>query len=140
MSNPKDSGRVVVPKPCNCILPYRVYMALITQEGTDAPVATVLQNTLGFDLTWGYSLGAYSATPSVVTTFDPTKTVLTVGNSNNTSFSEYNIKKELKLHFTNLQFVLNTGIITADTGTGVFIDTAANDLLYRTPVEIRLYP
>jgi hypothetical protein len=31
----------------NALLPYKVYKALLTQSGTDAPVATVLQNTLG---------------------------------------------------------------------------------------------
>ena len=31
---------------------YRVYTALLTQSGTDAPVATVLENTLGFTVYW----------------------------------------------------------------------------------------
>lgn len=31
---------------------YMVYTALLTQAGTDAPVATVLQNTLGGTLVW----------------------------------------------------------------------------------------
>jgi hypothetical protein len=40
--------------------PYKVYTALLTQTGTDAPVATVLENTLG-DITFGYiSAGVYS--------------------------------------------------------------------------------
>lgn len=34
------------------IRPYKVYTALLTQSGTDAPVATVLENTLGFDIQW----------------------------------------------------------------------------------------
>jgi hypothetical protein len=32
--------------------PYRVYTALLTQTGTDAPVVTVLENTLGFTPVW----------------------------------------------------------------------------------------
>jgi hypothetical protein len=28
-------------------IPYKVYTALLTQTGTDAPIATVLQNTIG---------------------------------------------------------------------------------------------
>ena len=32
--------------------PYKVYTALLTQSGTDAPVATVLENTLGFTPVW----------------------------------------------------------------------------------------
>jgi hypothetical protein len=34
------------------LLGYRNYTALLTQTGTDAPVATVLENTLGFDIVW----------------------------------------------------------------------------------------
>ena len=33
-------------------LPYKVYSALLTQTGTDDPIPTVLQNTLGGDITW----------------------------------------------------------------------------------------
>lgn len=38
---------------------YKVYTALLTQTGTDAPVAIVLENTLG-EITFGYiSVGSY---------------------------------------------------------------------------------
>ena len=52
--------------PLNPILndprPYKVYTALLTQSGTDAPVATVLQNTLGGEVVWNYEgVGNYSA-------------------------------------------------------------------------------
>lgn len=32
----------------------KVYVALLTQSGTDAPVATVLKNTLGGEVVWTY--------------------------------------------------------------------------------------
>ena len=32
---------------CKSVKPYKVYTALLTQSGTDAPVATVLENTIG---------------------------------------------------------------------------------------------
>lgn len=39
--------------------PYKVYTALLTQSGTDAPVATVLENTLG-EITFTYEdVGSY---------------------------------------------------------------------------------
>lgn len=44
------------------LLGYRSYTALLTQTGTDAPVATVLENTIGLNLNWvreyagGYTL------------------------------------------------------------------------------------
>ena len=46
-------------------LGYTVYTALITQAGTAAPVATVLQNTTGGTITWTRSsTGRYVATLS----------------------------------------------------------------------------
>lgn len=45
------------------VRPYKVYTALLTQSGTSAPTATVLENTLGVTLTWSYSgVGEYLAT------------------------------------------------------------------------------
>lgn len=42
---------------------YLVYTALLTQTGTDAPVATVLENTLGGTVVWARSsAGEYSGT------------------------------------------------------------------------------
>lgn len=38
----------------NTIRPYKVYTALLTQSGTDSPVATVLENTLEFNPSWEY--------------------------------------------------------------------------------------
>lgn len=42
------------------VAPYKVYTALLTQTGTSAPVATVLENTLGVTPVWSYlSTGVY---------------------------------------------------------------------------------
>ena len=42
---------------------YLVYTALLSQSGTNAPVATVLENTLGGTVVWTYSsAGSYRAT------------------------------------------------------------------------------
>lgn len=47
------------------ISPYRVYTALLTQSGTAAPVATVLENTLGGTVVWSRNdVGTYVATLS----------------------------------------------------------------------------
>jgi len=44
--------------------PYKVYSALLSQEGTNAPIATELENTLGFTPSYVYSaVGVYSLTP-----------------------------------------------------------------------------
>ena len=43
--------------------PYKVYTALLTQTGTNTPVATVLENTLGGEVVWSRTrVGAYKAT------------------------------------------------------------------------------
>ena len=44
---------------------YKVYTALLTQTGTDAPVATVLENTLNMNISWEYDdVGYYIGIPS----------------------------------------------------------------------------
>lgn len=47
------------------VRPYKVYTALLSQTGTSAPVATVLENTLGGTVVWTRTgVGAYVATLS----------------------------------------------------------------------------
>ena len=51
----------------------KVYRALLTQTGTDAPVATVLENTLGGTVVWTRgSLGVYTGTLANAFTADKT--------------------------------------------------------------------
>jgi len=58
------------------VKPYKVYTALLTQTGTTAPVATVLENTIG-NIVWTYdSTGFYFAT--LAGAFISGKTTLTV--------------------------------------------------------------
>jgi len=52
----EDFAAQIAPQPT-----YKVYTALLTQSGTDAPVATVLENTLGINLTFSYlGVGVYT--------------------------------------------------------------------------------
>lgn len=52
---------------------YDVYTAILTQTGTSAPTAIVLENTLGGTVVWSYvSAGNYRATLSGVFTADKT--------------------------------------------------------------------
>jgi len=54
----------------------KVYRALFTQTGTDAPVATVLENTLGDEVVWSRSdVGVYRL--EVTSAFTPNKTFTT---------------------------------------------------------------
>lgn len=68
--------------------PYKVYTALLTQTGTSAPTATILENTLGGTVTLSRTgSGAYKLTlPSAVT---PTKVgcLFSFGGNNSTNMS-----------------------------------------------------
>ena len=58
--------------------PYKVYTALLSQTGTNAPVATVLENTLGGTVVWTRnSTGLYTGTLTGVFTANKTWTSIT---------------------------------------------------------------
>jgi hypothetical protein len=61
-----NTDEVIEPYDCGsagAASTYKVYTALLSQSGTNAPVATVLENTLGGTVVWAYSsTGSYSAT------------------------------------------------------------------------------
>lgn len=55
---------------------YKTYVALLTQSGTNAPVATVLENTLGNIVWTRVSDGEYNGTLN--STFTPNKTYYSI--------------------------------------------------------------
>ena len=58
------------------LLGYRTYKALLTQTGTDAPVAVVLENSLKLNLTYEYdSTGVYYAYTDIDLFANPDTTV-----------------------------------------------------------------
>ena len=66
-------------------LSYKVYTALLTQSGTASPVATVLENTLEYNITWGYdNVGVYTAT-GITNTFANDKFAFIQGAGNSSS-------------------------------------------------------
>jgi len=70
---------------------YKVYTALLTQAGTAAPVATVLQDTTGGTFTWSrQSAGNYTITASSAL-FTVNKTIVFANNgSTTTTFLKWN--------------------------------------------------
>lgn len=107
--------------------PYKVYTALLSQSGTDAPVATVLENTLGGDLAWTrISDGVYNATLSVA--FVENKTFLNLS---------YNHGNDATGSAIGLVFRVNQNTIQLETG--IIGDIKADSLLIDTPIEIRVY-
>ena len=99
---------------------YTVYTALLTQEAGAAPVATVLQNTIGGTVTWTRpgTAGVYTAT-IVNGVFTANKTMVFI---NNGSASSTN----------NIEWASNTT-------TTVIIDTTADTVLAAASIEIRVY-
>lgn len=100
---------------------YLVYTALLSQTGTNAPVATVLENTLGGTVVWSYSdVGLYIAT--LAGAFTENKTGIFLGSTVG-SISAYQLD-----------------INSLSVGTGSYDGTPTNDYLYFTIIEIRVYP
>jgi hypothetical protein len=103
------------------------YVALLTQSGTDAPVATVLENSLGGTVVWTYvDVGEYYGTLSGA--FPAAKTICSI---NNPSPAAAN----------------TAGTITAD-AFGDYVDVftlnnafaQSNEQLYNTSIVLTVYP
>lgn len=119
-------------------LPYLVYTALLEQSGSNAPTATILQNTLGFVPTWLYnSIGSYKTNES----FPSNKTLVfltfNAGESSNSSrrtlSAFWNETGEIYLNYSRMD--------AADEGDGPFlIVEPVNNLDFGTSIEIRVYP
>ena len=104
---------------------YKVYTALLTQSGTDAPVATVLENTIG-DIVWTrFNTGEYLAT--LAGAFIDGKTYINIGQ--------------------NVTYGIGTGAIntTENTLNTIRVNSSSDfagfedDILTNTPIEIRVY-
>lgn len=100
------------------------YVALLTQTGTNAPTATVLENTTGTTMTWSYAAqGNYQVTAGTAI-FVGNKTVITPGafaygmliNANKSTNSVITVRS------TNLA------------------GSANDDLLNGNPITIEIYP
>lgn len=109
---------------------YKVYTALLSQSGTDAPVATVLENTLGGEVIWSYDgQGTYIAT--LAEAFIENKTFL----SNNISQNQEDTKTD-EIEF----YRLDVNSIALDTKTFDGTDLLdVDDILNNNSVEIRVY-
>lgn len=107
------------------ISPSLIYKALLTQSGTSAPTATVLENTLGGTVTFGYiSTGVY--TVNCTSCFASNKTFVLMNSGVNGAYvNGINLS-------TTSQFFINT---TSNT-TGSAADSGNN----ATAFEIRVYP
>lgn len=118
---------------------YLVYTALLSQSGTNAPVATVLENTLGGTVVWTYSsTGNYQAT--LAGAFPANKVFFIVeqqaGYNNGPQIYSQNIRTFTRVT-NDFVFLANTELrFTA----GAFTSAGQVDGLLNLSVEIRVYP
>lgn len=106
------------------------YVALLTQTGTDAPVATVLENTLGGTVVWSYtSSGRYVAT--LAGAFTENKTVMPGGT---TADSDGFLSG-----FTSTSWI-DADSIRVCTQPITDLASRADNLLLGTPIIIEVYP
>ena len=119
---------------------YKVYTALLTQSGTNAPVATVLENTLGYDIVWSrLNAGGYIATATEFAIEDVNKFYCNIGNrllpEASTDIVSYIVEVSNLPVGSPSSFEVYTKTIMNSTG----VVTRGDNVLKFTPIEIRVY-
>lgn len=115
--------------------PYKVYVALLTQGGTNNPTAIVLENSLGAAITWTRSSEGVYLGVSSKAIFDMNKTfTMILGNTLVGATDNETIEIGI---FRNSD--IDVVVFTIKEVFGPVIEND-DDLLLRTPVEIRVYP
>lgn len=110
---------------------YKRYVALVSQSGTDAPTATVLENTFNMTPVWSYGTdGSYNLT--ITNAFpDASKVFILISDGRYANFDATYIA------VTVVGIWSTTSVINFQTAlTG---NVQANSLLSNTPIEIRVY-
>lgn len=116
------------------IRPYKVYSALLTQTGTTAPVATVLENTLDGTPIWDYAgTGQYYATLTGAFTVDKTTVSITMSGTATVAQSNTNAIRYTNSLAGTEPDVIVISCFKADTGVG------ADNLFTKAFIEIRVY-
>ena len=119
VSNDNATQNFLVSDLINLIRPYKVYTALLTQSGENAPVPTILQNTIG-NISWEYlEPGVYFATSDGLFTLN--KTIIFPGNA------QTSIGVSYPASINAIELDMNNPIARQD------------DELFNTPFEIRVY-
>jgi hypothetical protein len=107
--------------------PYQIYTALLTQTGTNAPTATILENTLGTISFTYIGSGHYRINSTGL--FTNNKTFIIFGNVVNNASGQF-------LNVTALGEDININTIPFVTKVD---DVQTNNALLKTPIEIRVY-
>jgi hypothetical protein len=105
------------------VRPYKVYTALLSQSGTNAPVATVLENTLGGTVAWSVSsVGLYLGTLTGAFTLNKTVGFISGDQSSDKGYGIDNL--------SSIDYIR-----TSTRQAGVLTDNQLN----KASIEIRVY-
>lgn len=125
-------GWVAVSRVGESVSTAKIYRVLLTQSGTDAPTAIVLENSLvGTPVLARSSAGIYTVTLAGAFTADKTFPRPWLGNSNNNSVSNMQVDRT------------SADVITITTRLGNIVagtNATSDGLLTNTPLEILVYP
>ena len=109
----------------------KVYKALLTQTGTSAPVAIVLENTLGGEVVWSYdNIGSYIGTLSGA--FPENKCSIGNGEDNSYVTVYFNVTEAASLNLSRLSS--NTILLSQDSE-GIPLNNFTG-----VPISIEVYP
>lgn len=112
----------------------KVYRALVTQSAASAPVATVLENSLGFTPTWTRTTtGVYTITSSAAWTADKTFCIIGQTSADTADSSLVDVVKT----FYNSTSVIGVYTSINDVGSSYAF---SDSVLYKTEFQILLYP
>ena len=103
--------------------PYKSYTALLTQQEEDAPVAIILENTLGEIPVWTRDATGNYYLDSISNLFTTNKTFTTVTNRELTTLQFISIQSETQIYLEQ---------INRET-------SAYTDSMVEIPIEIRVY-
>jgi hypothetical protein len=123
------------------IQPYKVYTALVSQSGTDAPTAIILENTFGQTPTWAragagqYSL-SFTGSPLTENKTTPPPAGDSTGNVlfnrlTNKDSSGFNVQQGYLIYQRATSEIHLRSLSDAD--------TFSDDILDKTLIEIRVY-
>ena len=114
----------------------KVYRALLTQRNTNAPTATVQENTLGADVTWVYSDTGIYVAELALPVLTAGKTCLPPLNASQTMEGSSQFVVTSFYYTDSTQLAVQTAI--ADIAAGTL--TLTDELLADSYVQIIVYP
>ena len=124
------------------VIPYKIYVAYISQDGTNDPVATVFENTIGNVNIIRISVGRYEITSTNVE-FLQNNTFITGGVPGNIGTSVVVPFSDLSAITGYCQIYLNPSagkpVIYIDIMDDLFNLVELSSLMVKLPVEIKVY-